>query len=88
VVSFNPRPISPQGKRSRYPLDRRLCGPQSRSGLYGEQKNLAPSGNRTPAVQIIDRRYADRVIPAPAFWDTVVSSHFSFMCSLTLKFVQ
>jgi hypothetical protein len=27
----------------RYPLDRRLGGPQSRSGLYGEEKNLAPA---------------------------------------------
>jgi hypothetical protein len=35
----------PQGK-SRYPLDRRLSGPHSRSGRYGEAKNRLPlSGN-------------------------------------------
>jgi hypothetical protein len=32
VVSFTPRPLYPQGKSSSYPLDKRLCEPQSRSG--------------------------------------------------------
>jgi hypothetical protein len=32
VVSFTPRPLYPQGKSPSYPLDRRLGGPQSRSG--------------------------------------------------------
>jgi hypothetical protein len=41
----------PQGKSPRYPLDRRLGGPQSRYGRCGEEENLAPAGNRTPAVQ-------------------------------------
>jgi hypothetical protein len=39
----------------RYALDRRLGGPQSRSGRYGEEKNLTSVGNRTPVVQPIDR---------------------------------
>jgi hypothetical protein len=30
---------SSQGKNPRYPLDRRLGGPQSRSGRDGEEKN-------------------------------------------------
>jgi hypothetical protein len=29
VVSFTPQPLYSQGKSSRYPLDRRLGGPQS-----------------------------------------------------------
>jgi hypothetical protein len=33
MVSFTPRSLYPQGKRPRYPLGRRLGGPQSRSGL-------------------------------------------------------
>jgi hypothetical protein len=39
VVSFMPRPLYSQGKSPRYPLDRRLGGPQSRSGRGGEDKN-------------------------------------------------
>jgi hypothetical protein len=40
VVSFTPRPLYPQGKTSWYPLDRRLGGPQSRSGRGGEESLL------------------------------------------------
>jgi hypothetical protein len=32
----------PQEKRPRYPLDRMLGGPQSRSGHGGEEKNSQP----------------------------------------------
>jgi hypothetical protein len=39
---------SPQGKNPRYPLDRKLGGPQSRSGRRGEKKILDPTGTRTP----------------------------------------
>jgi hypothetical protein len=34
-------------------------GPQSQSGHHGEEKNLGPTGNRTPAVQPIARHYTD-----------------------------
>jgi hypothetical protein len=36
VVSFATRLLDPLGNIPRYPLDRRLGGPQSRSGPYGE----------------------------------------------------
>jgi hypothetical protein len=39
VVSFKPRSPYPQGKSLWYQLDRRLGGPQSRSGRGGEEKN-------------------------------------------------
>jgi hypothetical protein len=42
VVSFTPRPLYSQGKSPFYPLDRRLGGPQSRSGRGGEEKNSQP----------------------------------------------
>jgi hypothetical protein len=52
----------------RYPLerslDRRLRGTQSRSGCW-EEKNLSPSGNRTPDIQPVDCRYTDWAIPTP-----------------------
>jgi hypothetical protein len=39
VVSFTPRQLYPQGKSTWYPLDRKLGGPQSRSGHGVEEKN-------------------------------------------------
>jgi hypothetical protein len=38
AVSFTPRPLYPRGKSSWYPLDRRVGGPQSRSGHGGKEK--------------------------------------------------
>jgi hypothetical protein len=40
-----------RGKILRYPLDRRMGGPQSQSERTGEKKNVAPGGNRIPVVQ-------------------------------------
>jgi hypothetical protein len=48
VVSFTPRPLYPRGKGPLYPLDRRLGGPQSRSGRHGEEKIRDPTGTRIP----------------------------------------
>jgi hypothetical protein len=44
----------PPGKE---PMDRKLDGSQSLCGRFGENKNLAPASNRTPAVQPLARRY-------------------------------
>jgi hypothetical protein len=45
--TFTPLPLNPQGKSLQYPSDRRPDGPQSRSGLCGEEKNLALRGLKT-----------------------------------------
>jgi hypothetical protein len=58
MVGFTPLSFYPRGKDPRYPLHRRLGGPQSRSGRFGEEQNLAPAGSPTPAVQPIAHRYA------------------------------
>jgi hypothetical protein len=59
VVSFTPRPLYSQGKNTWYPLDRRLGGPQSRSGLGGEEINSKPwSGLETPIIQPVAQRYS------------------------------
>jgi hypothetical protein len=50
--------VSPRNQFSR-----RLDGPQSRSGRCEEEKNLAPFGNRIPAVQPVACRYTDWAIP-------------------------
>jgi hypothetical protein len=42
VVSFTPWPLYLQRKSPWYPFDRRLAGPQSRSGRVGEEKNSQP----------------------------------------------
>jgi hypothetical protein len=40
VVSFTPQALCRRGNCHRYPLGRRLGGPQSRSGSYGVKKNF------------------------------------------------
>jgi hypothetical protein len=68
VVNFTPRPLYPREKSPRYPLDRRLGGPQSRSGRPGEEKILGPTGTRTPtplSSNSVASRYTDYAIPAP-----------------------
>jgi hypothetical protein len=37
VVGFTPRPLYPRGESPGYPLDRKLGGPQNRSGRCGEK---------------------------------------------------
>jgi hypothetical protein len=52
----------------RCPLDRRLGGPQSRSGLIGQRKNFClcrESNLDSPVVQTIARHYTDCATPAP-----------------------
>jgi hypothetical protein len=58
VVNFTPRPLYPQGENPWYPLDRRLGGPQSRSGSDGKEKNSQPlPGLDLPIMQRVDQRY-------------------------------
>jgi hypothetical protein len=40
------------GKGLLNPLDKRLVGPQTQSGLYGEEKTYCPAGNGTRAVGV------------------------------------
>ena len=42
VVNFMLRPVYLRGKVPRYPLNWRNCGPQRRSGRFGEEKNILP----------------------------------------------
>jgi hypothetical protein len=76
VVSFTLRPLYPQGKSRRYPLDRRLGGPQSRSGRRGEEKILDPTGTRNSdplVVQPVASHYTDRAIPAKGYEKLVMT---------------
>jgi hypothetical protein len=50
--------LTPQGKSLWYPLDRRLGGPQSRSGRGGEEKNSQPLPGIEPSIiQPVAQRY-------------------------------
>jgi hypothetical protein len=59
VVSFTPRPPYTWEKSPRYPLYRRLGGPQSRSEQCGEEKILDPIGTRarTPLSPSLSTEY-------------------------------
>jgi hypothetical protein len=61
VVSFTPRPLYLQGKSPCYPLDRRLGGPQGRSGRGGEEKNSQPP----PGIEPYN---PDRPVRSPALY--------------------
>jgi hypothetical protein len=60
----------PPGKNPRYLFYRRLGGPQSRSGRYGEVNIFDPPGLELPPsliVQPVASRSTDWAIPAPLF---------------------
>jgi hypothetical protein len=59
MVNFTTAALYPLGKRSRYPLDVRLCGPRNRSGcLYRD------SNSNILAIQPLASHYIDFAIPA------------------------
>jgi hypothetical protein len=60
MFSFTPLPLYPRAKSPRYPFDRRLGGPQSRSGRRGEEKILDPGRAVAEAVS--------RWLPTAAAW--------------------
>jgi hypothetical protein len=66
VVSFTPQPLYPRGKSPRYPLDRRLGGPQSQSGWRWRRENSWPyrDSNSDPSVvQPVASSCTDYAIP-------------------------
>jgi hypothetical protein len=65
VVSFTLLPLYTWGKSPRYPQDRKLDEPLSRSGWRGE--NSWPYRDSNTNVQPVASRYTDYAIPAPFF---------------------
>jgi hypothetical protein len=66
VISFTHQPLYPQGESTWYPLDRRLGGPQSRSGHGGEEKNSQPlPGLEPPIIQPVAQRYTMELSQLP-----------------------
>jgi hypothetical protein len=60
-------------------------GPHSRSGRWGEEKNLTPAGNRTPDVQPETCRYPDsvpsKICRLKCFTGHIASFHVCFIPS-------
>jgi hypothetical protein len=63
-----PAALPPGKEPTRYPLDRKLSGPQSRSGHGDKEKNSpVPAGNRTlepRSSSTVTQRYTDWAITA------------------------
>lgn len=58
VISLTPRSLFPLGKSPRHPMNRRLGGPQSRSGCFGEISDHSPTVQTRiaqPVVQSLHR---------------------------------
>jgi hypothetical protein len=68
VISFMPWPLYPQGKSPCFPLDRRLCGPQSRSGHSGEEKNSQALPGLEPLIIQIHFNVILLSMPRPLKW--------------------
>jgi hypothetical protein len=86
--------VLPPEKEPRYPLDRRLGGPQSRSGRRGKEKILGSTETRnatSSVVQPVASRYTDWAIPAPTpvpIYQTTprqISEHR--ICNFTILFM-
>jgi hypothetical protein len=74
MASFTPRPLFPQWKSTWYPLDRRLGGPQSRSGRGGEEKNSQPPPGIEPSNP---DRPARSLVAIPTELSRLFASHSS-----------
>jgi hypothetical protein len=66
VASFTPRPLYPQSKSARYPLDRNPVGPHSRS-VRGDEEKRSQSlpGLEPPISQPVDHRYTTELTRFP-----------------------
>jgi hypothetical protein len=83
VDSFTPRPLYPQGKSPWYPLDRRLRGPQRRSGRDAKEKNSQPLPRLEPlTIQPVVQRYRTELSRLLIMFGEVYKTWSSSLCSL------
>jgi hypothetical protein len=84
VVSFTPLPLYPRGNSPRYPMYRRLGEPV---WMLWKRENLAPTGNRTPAVQSVARCYTELSRLFPAYYTRIVNPDALSFLILFVMFV-
>jgi hypothetical protein len=82
-----PLPLYPRGESPRYPLYRRLGGPQSRSGRHGEVKILVPPGLELRLLRLPTRSQSLYRLSYPASTRNPVHLHLpvSDECSYNLR---
>jgi hypothetical protein len=74
------------GKEPLVPLDRRLSGPQSRSGRGGEEKNSQPLlGLEPPIIQPVAQRYTTEMSRILSIDGDVWQLHYIFLLAKSLK---
>jgi hypothetical protein len=82
VISFTPRPLYP-----RYPLDRRLGGPQSRFGWRSERKILDSTGTWIPTLHRPVRSQSLYRLSYPGSIVVVVRHVLSYLIVVIIIFV-
>jgi hypothetical protein len=83
-ASLSDRFISEE-RATRYPLGRRLGGPQNQSRRHGEEDIIEPTGTRSPLLQPVDSRHTDCAIPAPFSMERyLINSRCNFVLYLDI----
>jgi hypothetical protein len=80
-----PLPLYPRRKSPWYPLDRRLGGPQSRSGCCGEDKNLELQGNDFYIIRGKSNNYLTLILLEQNNWEVNTIYYFRAMNSIVLN---
>jgi hypothetical protein len=78
VVGFTNRPLYFRGNSPRYPLDRRLGGPQHRSKRHGEENILDSTGTRTPTPRLSSFRVKAKIT---GFTETLAITNMTIRCA-------
>jgi len=81
VTNFIPWPLYPQGKNPQYPWNRKLGGPQSWSGPFGEEKiPLHPSWNQNTSHPAHNRDSIPSTLPRFLIPEYIIFPWSNLLC--------